>query len=101
MKTFKQFILESDDRIEQRRKIAKNKSKTAAKDFKARSKNQMRANKQKSQEMSDRLQQDRESARKKKALQDYHSRQRAKQVGSAVGQTVSNLVKSGIRRVVR
>ena len=105
MKTFKQFIIEANeaaaDRIEQRRQIAKDKSRTAAKDFKARAKNQMRANKQKAQEMAAKSQRDSENAKKKRALQDYHSRQRARQLGSAVRQTVSHVVKSGIRRIAR
>jgi hypothetical protein len=62
MKTFNEFIIEANDaadakrsaaadRIEQRRQIAKDKSKTAAKDFVSKSKDKMQQQRAKSAEI--------------------------------------------------
>lgn len=55
MKTFKQFIIEANeaaaDNLEQRREVSKDKSRTAAKDFRDKSKNRVEQQKQKHAQM--------------------------------------------------
>ena len=104
MKSFFQFIVESEeaaDRLDQRRQIARDKSRTAASDFKTKSKDNMSRIKAKHAAMREKSDRDSEIARRKRALQDAQSRERARHLGSAVKQSIKQGARSIINRISR